>query len=171
MKLITEAHMEDAQAPFYIMSNFAIGETNLTDFWRERLDQLKRDATPFQVVAGEEGPAIRLEVQEQSRLAQSLMPECDTFELWPTWCTFMTRDFSICETFLLLGVGRGDHWLVVRFEHERQMPLLCAIEETKQLELSCSSGEKLCTVRFADPELSEQLAEMKRIYAGKGLSH
>ena len=162
----SEGETIQSPLPLYIMSNFAVGKATLTHFWHDTIARITRDSVPFHASTDHFIPIIFLEIDEKSRLAQQLQPECATFELWPTWCTFITGDFRLSETFLFLSISnKTNDWLHLRFQHEKQLALLCAIEAAQQMKLCLPSGKELCTVPLYDPELSVHIEQMKQIFA------
>ncbi|MBA2680549.1 MAG: hypothetical protein H0U76_19405 [Ktedonobacteraceae bacterium] len=156
-------HTPQSPASLHIVSGFWAGETSHVDYWKEQVETLKRDAIPFQVLSPSPVPSIQLDVSGYPLLPHLLDATSPTLEMWPTWCTFMTADLDISDTFLLLSVyNRQRCQFALHFQHRQHIPFLEAIEQTQQLKLSLSAHEPSCIVHFYDPEL---VVHLEKIYS------
>ncbi len=157
-----------AQTSLHICSNLAVGTTLLTPYWQKRVATLKQEAVPFQILHDSSQPTLLLDVEQHPRLSALLDPGSDTFELWPTWCTFFTTDHELSDTFLLLSLSnRESYWLVLHFEHSQHLAFLQQVEEAKQLQLAVEPNRLRCTVPFADPELTLHLDTIERVQSSE----
>ncbi len=152
-----------APASLHILSGFSVGETALVDYWREQVETVKRDAVPFQVLSSSLIPSILLDVRKHSLPSTLFDATSSGLELWADWCTFMTPELDISDTFLFLSIyNRQRCRFVLRFQHHQHIPLLEAIEQTRQLKLTLSSYEY--SVPFYNSELPVHLKKIHTVF-------
>ena len=126
---------------------------------------MKRDAVPFQVLPPSPIPSVLLDTREHPLLPHLLDASSPLLEMWPTWCTFMTADLDMSDTFLLLSVyNRQRCQFALHFQHRQHIPFLEAIEQTQQLELRVSAHERNVIVQFHDPELVVHLGKIYSVF-------
>ena len=172
----TKTSERQEQATLHLLSNFTVGETTLSHFWQEQITMLQQDALPFQQKVFGSVPTLTLDTET------SLAPLFDytehgQVEQWPTWCTFISMQKGLSETFLLLSLTcRNEamresqsptiqkYQLVLRFQHQLYLSLLEAIEQAGQVVVYDSSESKKLTIPFLVPELSLHLNYIRPLF-------
>ncbi len=158
----------------YILSNFAVGETVLRSFWQEQIAFLYHEAHSFQVLKTGSIPTIILDTDEHSDVLNLLSPTNAELQLWPNWCTFLTLNQHIRESFLLISIikieitdqGRThqSQRLVLRFKLPQQLEVLESIERAGKLILRIPSTREESMIVFDDCELTLHLDHIRPLF-------
>ncbi len=171
--VLEHANIQEAST-LYILSNFAVGQTILNDFWCEQITGLRQRALAFQAYSLDPVPSIT-RTTEAYLHGSGLFDLADTpLDIWPTWCSFLTRNRSVCESFLLLSIIKPDvisetggsrkYQLVFRFHYPEHLALLESIEGARKLVLRTSSPGVERVVPFYELELANHLEYIRPLF-------
>ena len=158
----------------HILSNFAIGQTTLNDFWCQQITSLRQRALAFQAYNLNPVPSIT-RTTEAFLHGSSLFDSANTtLDIWSTWCSFLTGNRSVCESFLSLSfmmpdviseMGRSRKYqLVFRFHYPEHLALLESIERARKLVLRTSSPGVERVVPFYELELAHHLEYIRPLF-------
>lgn len=153
----------------HILSNFAVGKTVLSSYWQEQIAFLKQQAIPFQIQGLEPLPSFELAIDASTQLNMLREPKGTMVECWPTWCTFLTENRQISDSFLLISMmidtGVRQHTnITLRFRHPKQLFLMEAIEQAEELSLCTSSARRAYSIPLDKSELSLHLEYIRSLF-------
>ncbi len=158
----------------HILSNLAIGQATPSDFWYEQITSLRQRALAFQAYSLGPVPSIT-RTTEAYLHGSGLFDLADTpLDIWPTWCSFLTTNRSVCESFLLLSIIKPEmisetgvsrkYQLVFRFHYPEHLALLESIERARKLVLRTSSPGVERVVPFCELELAHHLEYIRPLF-------
>ncbi len=158
----------------HILSNFAIGQTTLNDFWCEQITSLRQRALAFQAYSLDPVPSITRTTEAYLHGSGLFDSESTTLDIWPTWCSFLTSNGNVCESFLLLSIvkperisrtgGSRKYQLVFRFHYPEHLDLMENIERARKLVLRTSSPGVERVVPFYELELANHLEYIRPLF-------
>ncbi|GCE06797.1 hypothetical protein [Dictyobacter aurantiacus] len=146
------------QPSLYICSNTDASETPFTAFWQQQLATLKQEAIPFRFLPDAPQPTLLLDIEQHPRLPGLLEHHDDAFDYWPSWCTYMTADQHLSDTFLFLSVSHHENYrLILRFEHSQHFAYLEQIAQANRLILAIEPQSACYTVSLDEARLTGHL--------------
>jgi len=158
----------------HILSNFALGQTTLNDVWCEHITSLRQRALAFQAFSLHPVPSITRTTEAYLHGSGLFDASSTALDIWPTWCSFLTSNRSVCESFLLLSIikpemisetrGSRKYQLVFRFHYPEHLDLLESIERARKLVLRTSTPGVEYVVPLYELELAQHLAYIRPLF-------
>jgi len=171
--VLEQNNTQDATT-LHILSNFAIGQTTLNDSWCEQITSLRQRALAFQAFSLNPVPSITRTTEAYLHGSGLFNVSNTALDIWPTWCSFLTSNRSVCESFLLLSIvtpemisktrGSRKYQLVFRFHYPEHLALLESIKRARKLVLRTSSPGVECVIPFYEPELANHLEYIRPLF-------
>ncbi len=145
---IREQNSTQEAPTLHILSNFAIGQTILNELWCEQIISLRQKALAFQTYSLDPVPSVTRTTEAYLHGSGLFDAVSTTLDVWPTWCSFLTSNLSVCESFLLLNVIKPEisseagvsrkYQLAFRFRYPEHLDLMESIERARKLVLRTS---------------------------------
>jgi hypothetical protein len=157
--------------PLVMLMGILRGDVCLSDDWKAQVETIKREAIPVIAVRCDPLPAVLLDVKKRvdvPDLIRTLKAVGRAPEHWVVWCSLLTPDLSIAESFLLVNLTIPvPYHFILRFHLLRHRSVLEAIERTGKLGIFADPETEVTLVQVNVPELREHLAQLHRFQQGK----
>lgn len=142
------------------------GDERLNEEWKEQVEMIKREAIPVVAIRRDPLPAVLLDREKRSEvevLIQTLKKAGgDAPAYWVVWCSLLTQNLDIAESFLLVNVTHPvPYRFTLRFHLLRHLSVLEAIEQTGRLGIFVDPQTEVIVVDAAAPELESHLAQVR----------
>ena len=158
----------------HLLSNFAVGQTTLNDFWCEQITSLRQKALAFQEWRSDPVPSITRTTEAFLHGSGLFDSESTTLDIWSTWCSFLTSNGNVCESFLLLSVVKPEmisttrvsrkYQLVFRFQYPHYLDLVESMERARKLVLRTSFPGVELVVPLYELELVNHLEYIRPLF-------
>ena len=153
--------------PLIILMGILRSDACLSEDWKAQVETIKREAIPVVAVRCDPLPAVLLDVEKRADvpdLIRTLKAAGSTPEHWVVWCSLLTPDLSIAESFLLVNLTAPVQCVfILRFHLLRHQSVLETIQRTGKLGIFADPGTEVVLVQVNAPELREHLAQLHQL--------
>lgn len=155
------------QASLLVMSGTSLEQMPFNAGWKEHIHEMVYKAIPVFAVQVHPYPVLDLCCERRRspdvQALQNLLRNREQVEqLLQVWCTFVTTDDSLAESFLLIATpGIDGHQFSLRFQHARHLDVLEAIEKTGQLALVTAPGDDPVLLKSNVPDVHVHLDRIR----------
>jgi len=147
-----------------VMMGTLRGEGLNVEEWKEQIAMLKREAIPAIAMRNAPTPAVLLDAEQRTVVAdliQTLQAQGAASAYWSVWCSLLTPDLSVAESFLLVQIMQPiPYRFSLRFHMLRHLPVLEAIAASGTLSIFAAQEYELMKLAVALPELPMHLAQL-----------
>jgi hypothetical protein len=148
------------------------GEVLANEDWNAQVATLRREATPVVALQCDPLPVILLETAQAPQVRALIRPwqaEEAVPAQWAVWCTVLTPDLGLAESFLLVSrvAPRPGRWML-HFPLPYQQAVLEAIERTGTLGLVAEPEAAVVWMPVPTSELRAHLDQLHRFQHGEG---